>query len=396
MTREKRQTAEGDSEQKYSNAVSRRLFLQRTAGSTGLAVGVSGLASGRVSSVKQDDSIPWLRVEGNQYKNPDGENVTLRGICTADPKLVNDTADSRGKNIEEVIDLATNAERGWYSNVIHLPAEPTYIGDAEESFPEPVAFSQEQLDSYVENHLDLAVQKCREEGIYCLIDYHRHRFRGFTDPALDEEIQMFWETIAPRYADQSHVLFELYNEPITPTDDEIDWPIGPEFKREVWMEWQDTAQPWVDLIRKHAPENPILIGSPLWSTYPQGAILHEEFEGQNLGYTVTLYPGHDPESVSEYDSWLDSVWEEVPLFVTEWGYQPETDDEHVKGTTEEFGQTMREWLSNRSIHWTAWCFDPFWYPIMFDQDSDTPSNWQLLGGSYQGEFVRDFISSYRS
>lgn len=382
---------------------SRRSFLSKATGS-GLVIGLDTLAvtgTGKYVASAQNNEIPWLHTEENHIKKQNGEEIILRGVCTAGPRRINETASWRGKNTEQVIDLATNTEKGWHSNVINFPIGPAIIGDTSEEYPPPVAFSKSELETYLNEHLDRAVQKCKEEGVYCIIDFHRHRFRPFKSPALDKEVRMFWETVAPRYANESHVIFELYNEPIIPTGQEVkwekvNWGSRSEYMKRLWSEWRETAQPWVDLIRKHAPRNLVLIGSPLWSTYPQGAVLHEKFKGENLGYTFTIYPGHQPNTVSELDSGIFEAWKEIPVVVTEWGYQPDVDGDHVKGTTKGFGQTMRKWLSNRPIHWTAWCFDPIWAPIMFSQDSERPSRWTLLGGAYQGKFIKDFLRSYET
>jgi subfamily B ATP-binding cassette protein MsbA len=68
--------------------------------------------------------------------------------------------------------------------------------------------------------LDCAVQLATAEQMYVLIDYHDI---GYLD--LDHAMQ-FWSIVAPRYADQSNVFFELSNEPVafhpeTYTDDDL-------------------------------------------------------------------------------------------------------------------------------------------------------------------------------
>lgn len=376
---------------------SRRTFLTRATGVSAFAIGGNVTRDIFSSSVPTAGGIPtpWLNVDGNLLKDPNGNEVILRGVATADPKRINTIETGRGKTVEEVIDLAVNKDRGWYSRVVNLPVQPGNIGKgtAEPGDAPPVAFSKDELEVYLKNHVDPAVKKCNQKGVYCIIDYHRHKFRPFMDPDLDEEVRLFWNTVASRYADQSHVLFELYNEPVIPTGEEVDYDRGKDYMKELWSKWKLTAQPWIDVVRNHAPNNPILIGSPLWSTYPQGAVLHEPFDGGNLLYTLTLYPGHQPKTVEEHDEWIANVWNEVPLFVSEWGYKPRTDDDQIRGTSKGFGSMMRSWFSDRPIHWTAWCFDPFWTPSMFELD--TGGKWKLLDGEYQGRFVKKWIADYK-
>ncbi|MDT0444197.1 hypothetical protein [Streptomyces johnsoniae] len=37
------------------------------------------------------------------------------------------------------------------------------------------------------------------------------------------------------------------------------------------------------------------------------------------------------------------------------------------------------------ISWTAWAFDNYWKPQMYDHD------WNLLGGEHQGRFVKQWL-----
>lgn len=372
-------------------ASSRRSFVRGAASVSGLSATSGCLNLGLFGSSESQSSdgipTPWLHVDGNRIKDPEGNEVILRGICTADPKRINTTSSERGKNTGQVIDLATDPNRGWYSRVIHLPVHPADIGGHPKGeSATPISFSQDELDIYLEEHLDPAVKQCRENGVYCIVDYHRHRRNHWTDPDLDKEIRLFWETVAPRYSDQSHVLYELFKEPAIPGFGDME---------EIWSKYRETAQPWVDLIREHAPKNLLLIGSPRWSQFPQGAVRYGEFEGTNLVYTLTVYPSHvwQGEKV-ELDEFTDRAWEEIPLFVTEWGYQPDGDRALYRGTTDGYGEMMRDWFSDRPVHWTAWCFDPWWVPKMFEQDSDS-GDWRLLEGDFQGKFIKELLAKHR-
>jgi len=127
------------------------------------------------------------------------------------------------------------------------------------------------------------------------VDFHRHWHTEdstlrWDDPALAEEVRLFWETVAPRYADRTHVLYEVYNEPTEPGMRADPRESGA--AAELWWNWNAVAQPWVDTIREHAPETPILIGSPTWSQSPEGVYV-ERFDGENLAYTYHIYAGHE-------------------------------------------------------------------------------------------------------
>jgi len=230
--------------------------------------------------------------------------------------------------------------------------------------------------------------------------------------------------VAPRYAEDPHVIFEVYNEPTLPAMYVNDW-YTPKYAG-VWRRWKKTAQPWVDIIREHAPRNLIVVGSPGWSAMPEGAQI-EEFDGGNLMYAYHIYGGHGLSSDEGFDSreteeGTNSVWEDVPLFMTEFGWGP-GQERWISGTTDGFGSAVTEWADERPIHWTAWCFDVTWLPSMWDRSfvddgtddavgdpysesvpelcPDPPCEWDLLGrdvGSYDeyaGEYIRETLEKRR-
>jgi len=59
--------------------------------------------------------------------------------------------------------------------------------------------------------------------------------------------------------------------------------------------------------------------------------------------------------------------------VTEWGFQPES-KEHYKGTAKDFGEPfVKEFLEEKGLHSTAWCWHAYWGPPMLKDDWRTPN-----------------------
>ncbi len=113
------------------------------------------------------------------------------------------------------------------------------------------------------------------------------------------------------------------------------------------------------------------------------------------------------------------------MFVTEFGWEAtHAGATELYGRTSDFADPFFEWLeSSEAIHWTAWCADPIWRPVMFtrafldedptlpeDTDSighpyedeipvhceDLPCEWDLLGGDeFAGEYVKAHLEAYR-
>jgi len=372
------------------DALSRRDFVRASAG-VGAAAALGLSVTGTATAI----STPRLHRDGNLLRDPEGNRVVLRGVNVADPKRLNDQNRRYHVDAELVIDRATAEDDGWYNRVIRIPCQTGDIAGAGSNEVAPGTMTRSDVESYVADHLRPAVDRCAERGVYAIVDYHRHARDQllYTDDALDEEVRMFWDVVAPEFADDEHVLFEVYNEPIAPYGGHND-PTGgldvtdPEAEQ-YWQTWKETAQPWVDLIRDRAPESLILIGSPRWSQYTYWAA-EDEFEGENLAYTGHVYAQEGLRPLSEY---FGTPAEEVPVFVSEWGYDDEGQD-YIRGTTAEEGQEFLDFFEEYdSVHWQAWAFDPRWEPVMFEEDQ---GEWTLLTGEgYHGDLVKEYLAEKR-
>jgi endoglucanase len=365
----------------------RRNFLRTTVGVAALAAGLGGVVS---TATAQGIPTPWLHRDGKWIKDPSDNQVVLRGMNVPDVKRMN-TKEFR-PDATETIQRATNPEKDWHPRIIRLPVQPLDIGGHNAGGIPPVpAFDKSQLDSYLKKHLRPAVDYCAERGVYCIVDYHRHRGNSedhkYTSDAMDAELTMFWETIAPEFAEDSHVLYEVYNEPIAPFQGRyepgVDVSPTDDKAIETWRTWKEAAQPWVDTIREHAPQNLILIGSPRWTQWTYQA-QRDEFDGENLAYTGHVYAHPNLRPLSKF---FGTPAEEVPVFMTEFGWGQYGAD-WLKGTAEKEGEQFTDLFeSYENIHWQVWCFDSKWSPAMLDHD------WTV--NSY-GDFWRDYLKKKRN
>jgi hypothetical protein len=66
---------------------------------------------------------PWLSVSGRYIKNPGGNIVILRGVSLVDVSVAN----SRTRNSDALIDMATDNANGWFARVVRLPVYPDTI-----------------------------------------------------------------------------------------------------------------------------------------------------------------------------------------------------------------------------------------------------------------------------
>lgn len=296
---------------------------------------------------------PWLRVEGKWIRDPNGNNVVLRGVSLAG------LAQSRTRTVNQRIDMATNTANGWYSRVVRLPVEPGEWNAGP--------------DNYFNNILNPAVQYCISKGVYVIIDWHHVADYQQHTTATNN----FWNYVAPRYKNNPQVLYEVFNEPINPND---------------WTTFKNWVQPIVNNIRSKAPNNLVLVASPRWATQLSGAI-NNPVTGGNIVYVSHNYPSNPATGTASWDAAFGNAANKYPVLVTEWGYEyPGYGNAPSEGTTSGFGVPFKNYIESKpNVGWTAWAFDNAWGPEMFD------SSWNLLGGeNHMGQFAKDWLYEKRN
>ncbi|GAB4531142.1 MAG: hypothetical protein Tsb0014_14460 [Pleurocapsa sp.] len=315
------------------------------------------------------NSLPWLKSDGKWIKDEAGNPVTLRGMSFCG--FNNSWGEKALPDFRYKISRVTNGVNGWYPNLLRLPIKDYHLND----------FSLEEIYQA----LKAGVDECAAQKVYCIIDWHAvdgEEGADWRSPEMDRKTRNFWSYIAPRFQNYSNVIFELYNEPGYPK----------EVTAENWLAWREKAQEWVDLIREQAPKNIILISSPLWSQITQFAPKHP-FKGDNLAYVNHTYP-------RMVESWprdvgLEYDWEQVfgkaadlvPMFITEFGWQATGEWDMGQGTISDFGQPMKDFLSDRpNINWTIWTYDHYCSPRLADVNEEVREGEQEMGG-----FVRDWL-----
>jgi len=301
---------------------------------------------------------PWPYVEGKYIKDYEGKILQLKGVSVIDPEIMNT---KRGdKNAASII---TDAVNNYHANVIRIPVLPNPdSGEGTSGF-----FANP--DSYFNNHLNPVITVCKELGVYVIIDLHY--LSDYNADFRDNYIIPFWDYIAPKYKDSPNVIFEIFNEPINPDN---------------WNTWLEVvAQPVVDKIRNHAPNNLIIVGGPRWSQNMSGAA-DNPVKGENIIYTAHVYPEHPSAS---WETNYGAIASKYPVFVTEWGYEKGAVSP-TSGTTSEFGVPFSNWMREKELHWTAFSFDNHWFPRMFNND------WSLkTGEDGMGVFIQKLLYPFQ-
>ncbi len=292
--------------------------------------------------------LPRLRVAGNTLQTLQGEPVTLRGVSLCSLSWHDPMS---------LLRKVTDSEEGWNVNVLRLPVQPK-------------EWDRLGPGDYLRDRLDPAVEECRKRNIYCVIDWHE--IADWNDKRTARKLEYFWKIAAPRYAKHPNIMYEIFNEPIGPKHRE----------RKNWLAFRETAQKWVDQVRKDAPETVLLVGSPHWSQMPSFAV-EDPLHGENLVYVAHIYAGWKPET---WDGLFGDASRRIPLFISEWGWSSEKKNRATPfyGTLDGYAEPLRAYLDERPhISWTAWSYDPECGPAMLGTDRE------------MGDFVRGWLEGYR-
>ena len=350
-----------------------------------------------------------LHVEGKYIRDINNKIVILKGVSTPDLHAIykghreNPTGpyDPYGASTQAIFNyLETLTLPEWKNvKVVRLCIHPEICDETCRAgggkhgwlvYNDPVGFFK-----YI---IDPAVQYVKNLGKYVIVDWH---YVGESWKKKNEENTVyFWNFISKRYANDSSILFELFNEP----------------GKGRWKDWQSYAQKWINCIRSgdwsiynlpptEPADNLILVGAPHWSQKLPHYINFNRSEdpnilltGSNIAYTCHIYPAH---RVPKWFAWTAKY---APAIISEWGYEVNA-QLPVKGTFSKWGKKFHDYLNSfDNVGWIAWCFDFIYRSIMFD------SSWTLLGNgntspgtryyhgpednyeNYMGQFVIDWLN----
>ena len=124
----------------------------------------------------------------------------------------------------------------------------------------------------------------------------------------------------------------------------------------------------------------MLVAPPLWAFNLRG-LRESLLPDEQTGYVWHVYAGHYPE---EWADTLDDLDKEKPVVVTEWGFEPDA-KQHWSGTAEEYGAPFADFMDERGLSSTAWCWNPDYGPSL-RKNSGKLTVW--------GTFARDYLAKH--
>lgn len=297
-----------------------------------------------------DDEAPRgrLTVHTNQllYR---GQPVRLCGVAVGDIHLWH-----RREAAREYRTLA----REWKANAVRLSIHPGTWKD-----------HKDEALQLLQDHTRAALA----EGLFVLIAYHAIGFPdGYTQKSFsgagdtDRATHMydsrsviaedFWDTVSRKIND-GRVLFELWNEPVSRPDEDL------EAAEKTWPQLKRFYEKLTAVIRRNSNNSVILAAGGKWAYCLRG-VKADLLPDAQTAYTWHVYAGHDRNDPKRWTAALDGLHRVRPVLVTEWGFEPGA-RAHYKGTAADFGDRFRdEILEGLGLHSTAWCFLPGWGPSL--------------------------------
>ncbi len=212
------------------------------------------------------------------------------------------------------------------------------------------------------------IDACIDEGIYVIIDWHDHQAENHTAAAVE-----FFKIIADKYGDKPNIIYEIYNEPLQ-------------------VSWDDVVKPYAEEvisgIREFDPDNLITVGTPTWSQDVDKPV-SSPIDDPNVAYTLHFY-------TSTHKEWLrtrsaNAMAAGIPLFVTEFGFS----EANGNGIIDPVEKTAWiNFLDTNNLSWCNWSlFDKDETSAALIPGANTTGGWDDSMISESGKLVREFIQT---
>lgn len=233
--------------------------------------------------------------------------------------------------------------------------------------------------------LDEVVEYTANADMYLIIDNHTTCCEGYRWNLNYE----FWGSIAPRYKDRTHVIYEIQNEATN----------GMGYAKEDVMNFEKEMYTY---IRERAPNTPIITHSAanIWGDMVNGVLIPST-QGQNaIDYSNAAFGFHhycwDQEKADLLLAIMDAGF---PVIMTEGGEYCLTN--FAGGTTpREKSNNQMMWLENHGCSWVLLGDANYWasvsdWPIIWDADpyyTGEPTTLSRLKSARRaGSMVKDLV-----
>ncbi|MDA7880380.1 cellulase family glycosylhydrolase [Mariniblastus sp.] len=308
--------------------------------------GASLAMSNWTSPVVSDNG--QLAVKGTQLVNQKGAPVVLRGVSFGWSnwwsQFYNDGA------VEWLVN-------DWHCTVVRASMGVGPQG----SYLDRPEWSKKLITTVVDSAI--------KNDVYVIIDWHDHYAHQRTDEAV-----AFFTEMARRYGDCPNVIYEIYNEPIDAS----------------WDEVKKYSNAVISAIRKIDPDNIILVGTPHWDQDIHLAADAPIENQNNLMYSLHFYADTHKQSLRDRADY--ALKKGLPLFVSEYGGCAANGDGPLN--TEEWNRWVR-WMEKNKISSVVWSISSKDETCsMLPPEAKNNGNWPPETLKPSGQQTRDLLRKY--
>ncbi len=297
-----------------------------------------------------------LSVQGNKIVNAKGKVVSFAGNSLF---WSNDYYKGNSFYNKDVVKWL---KEDWNSSIIRIPltADP----DIQDSYIYEQNSNLEKLEIVIEASIEL--------GLYVIIDWHSHKAEINEVEAIE-----FFEKMAEKYGEYPNVIYEIYNEPLKVSWDEVIKPY---------------AEKVIKAIREIDHDNIIVVGTPRWSQDVDDASENPITGYKNIAYTLHFYAGsHKEWSMNKAKKALDNG---IAIIVTEWGTvnangNGAVDPESVKiwmDFMKEYNLTHCNWSVNNKEEGAS----------ILKPGTNSKGNWKDEDLTASGKLAKSYIKKWKN
>ena len=303
-----------------------------------------------------------LKVIGTKLCNQYDKPIQLRGMSTHGLQWFYDDCYSNSKT------AAFDALKNWGADILRISMyvqEDGYETD-------PTGFTNK-----VKALIDIASAR----GMYVLVDFHQ---LDPGDPNFNTaRAKTFFTAIASTYKDYPNIIYDICNEP---NGDNVSWSVIKTYADQV-----------IPTIRAIDNDAVITVGTDGWATFgfsrTGSATTYKDVVNNKLNYPNVMYSFHFYAD-SHRDSYLavlDAVSNELPVFVSEFGFQNSAGEgANNRAMSDKYITLMR----NKKISWCNWNYsDDSRSGAVWKSGTCSSNNWSDANLKEAGLWAKEYISS---
>jgi endoglucanase len=284
-----------------------------------------------------------LSVKGAFLYNQNGERVILNGVSFGWhnwwPRFYN-------------ANTTTWLQKDWKCTVVRAA-----IGVEPDG-----AFLQNPDKAYecLYNVVDAAIAN----GMYVIIDWHTHSIKT-------EEAKQFFTTVATKYKDYPNIIYEIFNEPI----------------EDSWEDVKAYSEEIIKTIREIDPHNIILVGTPHWDQDVHLAADNPIRGYSNIMYTLHFYAASHKQVLRDRADY--AIRKGLPIFVSECAGMEATGNGPID--KEEWEKWVK-WMDRNKLSWAVWTVSDKDETAAFVKSKNSPvSGWKKDDLKEWGQIVRETL-----